>query len=111
VARTPVFQEPRLVASKKVWRNVVIGLPKERATREAAVDSLAVVGLDHHADAWPGTLSGGERSGSRWRGRSCASRSCCSWTEPFAALDALTRLKMQALVAELVATYRPACCS
>jgi len=107
VARTPVFQEPRLVASKKVWRNVVIGLPKERATREAAVDSLAVVGLDHHADAWPGTLSGGEAQRVALARALVSQPKLLLLDEPFAALDALTRLKMQALVAELVATYRP----
>ena len=38
--RTVVYQEPRLVASMRVWRNVVIGLPRSRATRARAVDAL-----------------------------------------------------------------------
>jgi sulfonate transport system ATP-binding protein len=58
--RTVVYQEPRLVASMKVWRNVVLGLSRAAATRDAAVHSLREVGLEDHADAWPGTLSGGE---------------------------------------------------
>jgi sulfonate transport system ATP-binding protein len=59
-ARTTVFQEPRLVASMKVWRNVVIGQRRAPATRQAAVAALNEVGLASHADAWPSTLSGGE---------------------------------------------------
>ena len=34
--RTVVYQEPRLVASMRVWRNVVLGLPRAAATRAAA---------------------------------------------------------------------------
>ena len=33
--RTTVFQEPRLVASMKVWRNVVIGQPRQLSARDA----------------------------------------------------------------------------
>lgn len=54
--RTTVFQEPRLVVSMKVWRNVVIGQPRAKATRDAAVAALREVGLETHTDAWPGTL-------------------------------------------------------
>ena len=39
--RTVVYQEPRLVASMRVWRNVVLGLPRAAATRAAAADALA----------------------------------------------------------------------
>ena len=44
---------------KKVWRNVLLGLPgkPERAVAERA---LKEVGLGDHTDAWPKTLSGGE---------------------------------------------------
>jgi sulfonate transport system ATP-binding protein len=57
--RTVVYQEPRLVASMRVWRNVVIGLPRRDATRERALTALREVGLESQADSWPGTLSGG----------------------------------------------------
>ena len=62
-ARTVVYQEPRLVASMRVWRNVVIGLPRSESTRQRAVTALREVGLEAQADSWPGTLSGERRSG------------------------------------------------
>jgi len=59
-ARAVVFQEPRLVPSQRVWRNVVMGLPKERSGYRQAVAALTEVGLSDHAKAWPKILSGGE---------------------------------------------------
>jgi sulfonate transport system ATP-binding protein len=105
--RTVVYQEPRLVASMRVWRNVVIGLPRAAATREAARRSLHEVGLDERADAWPGTLSGGEAQRVALARALVREPELLLLDEPFAALDALTRLKMQDLVADLCARHSP----
>jgi sulfonate transport system ATP-binding protein len=107
-ARTTVFQEPRLVASMKVWRNVLIGLPRSAQTRQAAIAALHEVGLDDLAAVWPGTLSGGEAQRVALARALVRQPELLLLDEPFAALDALTRLKMQALVAELCARHEPA---
>ncbi len=105
--RSTVFQEPRLVESMRVWRNVVIGLDRRAATRNQAVAALGVVGLGHAAGAWPRTLSGGEAQRVALARALVRRPRLLLLDEPFAALDALTRLKMQALVGELIGQYRP----
>ncbi len=107
-SRTVVFQEPRLVLSSKVWRNVVVGLPPALATRERAVEALSEVGLAARADAWPSTLSGGEAQRAALARALVREPRLLLLDEPFAALDALTRLKMQRLIGELCQTHGPA---
>lgn len=107
-ARTVVFQEPRLVQSKSVWKNVVIGLPAKDASRERAEAALDEVGLGHRADAWPATLSGGEAQRAALARALVREPRLLLLDEPFAALDALTRLKMQRLIGELCQAHGPA---
>jgi sulfonate transport system ATP-binding protein len=90
-----------------VWRNVVLGLPRAGASRSAARASLREVGLDEQAEAWPGTLSGGEAQRVALARALVRQPELLLLDEPFAALDALTRLKMQDLVADLCARHRP----
>lgn len=107
-ARTVVFQEPRLIQSQKVWRNVVLGLDGKAATRERALATLAEVHLDHRADAWPATLSGGEAQRAALARALVREPRLLLLDEPFAALDALTRLRMQGLIGDLWRSRGPA---
>lgn len=94
-----VFQESRLLPWKKVWENVA--LAHSDTTREQATRLLDEVGLAHRQDAWPLTLSGGEAQRAALARALIREPDFLMLDEPFAALDALTRLRMQALVATL----------
>ncbi|MFE7113845.1 ABC transporter ATP-binding protein [Streptomyces sp. NPDC057654] len=98
--RAVAFQAPRLMPWKRVWRNVLLGLPG-RPDRERAEQALAEVGLGHRTDAWPATLSGGEAQRASLARALVREPDLLLLDEPFGALDALTRITAQRLVAEL----------
>jgi len=105
-ARTIVFQEPRLVPSKRALANVAVGLPRTSATRERAERALAEVGLAGHARAWPHTLSGGEAQRVALARALVREPELLLLDEPFAALDALTRATMQAWLLQIWADFQ-----
>ncbi|MDO3647976.1 ABC transporter ATP-binding protein [Nocardia mangyaensis] len=106
--RTTVYQEPRLIPSKRVLANVIVGLRRGKAQREAGLRALDEVHLDGKASQWPATLSGGEAQRAALARALVREPELLLLDEPFAALDALTRLQMQDLVGDLVARHRPA---
>ena len=100
-----VFQESRLLPWRRVWQNVALGLPGHDA-RDRAVAALEEVGLSHRLDAWPLTLSGGEAKRVGTVRAIAPEPDILLLDEPFASLDALTRLRMQAMVSELWQKHR-----
>jgi sulfonate transport system ATP-binding protein len=105
--RSVVFQEPRLLPWKSVIDNVALGVRRPEA-RSLATQALADVGLSHRVDAWPLTLSGGEAQRSALARALVREPELLLLDEPFAALDALTRLRMHDLVFELWRKHHPA---
>jgi sulfonate transport system ATP-binding protein len=105
--RAVVFQEPRLLPWKRIWRNVALGLPGADA-RDRARDALTEVGLGHRLDAWPATLSGGEAQRAALARALVREPELLLLDEPFAAVDALTRIRMHELVLSLWRAHRPA---
>jgi sulfonate transport system ATP-binding protein len=105
--RAMVFQDARLLPWKRVWRNVALGLSGEDA-RERAHAALAEVGLDHRLDAWPSTLSGGEAQRVALARALVREPRLLLLDEPFAAVDALTRIRLHELVLSLWRAHAPA---
>jgi sulfonate transport system ATP-binding protein len=91
-----MFQDARLLPWARVSENVGLGLPRTHAERIGW--ALQRVGLFYRANDWPTTLSGGQ--GQRVAlARALASKpGLLLLDEPLGALDALTRIEMQALV-------------
>ncbi|ROZ84124.1 ABC transporter ATP-binding protein [Gordonia sp. OPL2] len=106
-SKAVVFQEHRLMPWLSAWRNVALGLRADRP-RPRALAALAEVGLADKADAWPTTLSGGEAQRTALARALVREPELLLLDEPFGALDALTRITAQKLVARLWAQHRPA---
>jgi sulfonate transport system ATP-binding protein len=101
-----VFQEHRLLPWDNLWRNVSLGLAVPDARARAAA-ALTEVGLADRLDDWPRNLSGGQAQRVALARALVQQPELLLLDEPFAALDALTRIRMHALVRELVTRHRP----
>jgi putative hydroxymethylpyrimidine transport system ATP-binding protein len=85
--------------------NVTLGarLRGERADRAKAMDLLGRVGLVPQKDQLPATLSGGQRQRAALARTLMEDRPVVLMDEPFSALDAITRARLQVLAANLLA--------
>lgn len=103
--RTAVaFQEPRLLPWRTLEHNVALGLPRgtgKRQGRERVRELLQLVGLEHAATQRPREVSGGMAQRASLARALARSPEVLLLDEPFGALDALTRLRMQDLLLEI----------
>jgi sulfonate transport system ATP-binding protein len=105
--RSVVFQEARLLPWTRALGNVTLGLPGKEAARQGRA-ALAEVGLAGRERAWPVTLSGGEAQRVALARALVREPDLVMLDEPFGALDALTRIRMHALLQELCRRHGPA---
>jgi sulfonate transport system ATP-binding protein len=100
------FQEPRLLPWRTLAANVAIGLPGGTPTREGetrVAELLELVGLTPFADHRPREVSGGMAQRTALARALARDPSVLLLDEPFASLDALTRLRMQDLLLDVLA--------
>jgi NitT/TauT family transport system ATP-binding protein len=93
-----VFQEPTLMPWATVFGNVWLPLRLGGITRSAAreevMDALAMVGLEKFAEAYPRELSGGMKMRVSIARAVITRPRLLLMDEPFAALDEITRFKL-----------------
>lgn len=103
--RTAVgFQEPRLLPWRSVRKNIQLGLPREMSKKAGAArvdELLELVGLADRAHLRPREISGGMAQRASLARALARRPGVLLLDEPFGALDALTRLKMQDLLLEV----------
>lgn len=94
-----MFQDARLLPWKSVIDNVGLGLKGN--WRDAAQAALRSVGLQERAAEWPAALSGGQKQRVALARALVHQPGLLLLDEPLGALDALTRLEMQAMIVSL----------
>jgi sulfonate transport system ATP-binding protein len=104
-ARTAVaFQEPRLLPWRTLAQNVALGVPRgtgRAASREQVARLLDLVGLSGSAGLRPRQVSGGMAQRASLARALARRPGVLLLDEPFGALDALTRLRMQDLLLDV----------
>lgn len=100
------FQDSRYLPWRRVWQNIVLGVPgRRRDMKKHAEVLLGQVGLREKADQWPSTLSGGEVQRMALARMLSKKPSLVLLDEPFGAIDALTRIRIQALLEQVWKTH------
>jgi sulfonate transport system ATP-binding protein len=99
-----MFQEPRLLPWQRVAPNVEVGLSHAQAgadRRRQAFEALGQVGLSGREKEWPAILSGGQKQRVALARALVSHPRILAFDEPLGALDALTRIEMQALIEQV----------
>lgn len=99
-----VFQEPRLLPWKSLASNVRLGT-RGRDDVAAIDELLDLVGLAGFADYLPKQVSGGMAQRTALARALVGRPGVLLLDEPFAALDALTRMRMQDLLVEVTSEF------
>ena len=105
--RSVLFQDSRLLPWANVIDNVVLGSydADARGRAEAALGEVELAGKEL---SWPKTLSGGEQQRVALARSLVRDPELLLADEPFSALDALTRIRMQRLLQHLCQRHAPA---
>ena len=101
-----VFQEPRLLPWRTVAANVALGA-RRRSNGASPAMMLGRVGLAGFDHVYPHQLSGGMAQRAALARALAGQPEVLLLDEPFASLDALTRLRMQDLLVEACREPRP----
>ncbi|MFO1027711.1 MAG: ATP-binding cassette domain-containing protein [Acetobacteraceae bacterium] len=99
-----MFQEPRLLPWQRVAANVAVGLshaPRGADRKREAQEALEQVGLGTRGGDWPSVLSGGQKQRVALARALVSHPRVLAFDEPLGALDALTRIEMQALIEQV----------
>ena len=104
-----MFQEPALLPWLSVEKNVAFGLDRSQysavKTAEAVERYLKIVGLEQFGKSYPHELSGGMKQRAALARTLIIEPSIILMDEPFSALDAQTRERLQQFVQTLLKDY------
>ncbi|MEI7612724.1 MAG: ABC transporter ATP-binding protein [Betaproteobacteria bacterium] len=101
-----IFQEPRLLPWLTVAENVGFDAGSSGGKHPRVQELLAEVGLAEFADAYPKQLSGGMAQRAAIARGLFTQPSLLLLDEPFSAVDAFTRMRLQELLLSIAARHR-----